>query len=350
MISPKFDCPPPPPPPRDIVLYFNCSPLPGEDRKFQGPDDFLNHCAQLISYGAGNFMPASAASGSRWKLANHLWFAYVHAAAWWIKTIQWRQQNWKKVIQQSAVHIRSNNVEQVSMLTFFQSYGILKTVCFNFYWFILPPSSLWPMGIKRTVDAVSPSSIVKIAKPFGHSYGYAHIYISLYFYYEWIYLCWCHFHVQHPISKDFPRSCPSTGLFQWWWWFLGPLDGLFLAGTRLLWSPNSIHCQHLGAHSANQCIDHESLGLLELLDVPLRLHPTWHQPSSGEGCLVRIWWFFNPRTAYWAFWIRSDLSKVRVRNEMFGHKRKPDYWQNLETCRGPNHFYEGRNGSSSLYL
>ena len=113
---------------------------------------------------------------------------------------------------------------------FFQSYGILKTVRFNFYWFILPPSSLWPMGIKRTVDAVSPSSIVKIAKPFGHSYGYAHIYISLYFYYEWIYLCWCHFHVQHPISKDFPRSCPSTGLFQWWWWFLGPLDGLFLPG------------------------------------------------------------------------------------------------------------------------
>ena len=233
---------------------------------------------------------------------------------------------------------------------FFQSYGILKTVCFNFYWFILPPSSLWPMGIKRTVDAVSPSSIVKIAKPFGHSYGYAHIYIYFIIFLLWVNLFML---VSFSCATSYIQGLPKKLSLHWSlpmmmmifgtpWWIISP-------GTRLLWSPNSIHCQHLGAHSANQCIDHESLGLLELLDVPLRLHPTWHQPSSGEGCLVRIWWFFNPRTAYWAFWIRSDL-QVRVRNEMFGHKRKPDYWQNLETCRGPNHFYEGRNGSSSLYL
>ena len=206
------------------------------------------------------------------------------------------------------------------------------------------------MGIKRTVDAVSPSSIVKIAKPFGHSYGYAHIYIYFIIFLLWVNLFML---VSFSCATSYIQGLPKKLSLHWSlpmmmmifgtpWWIISP-------GTRLLWSPNSIHCQHLGAHSANQCIDHESLGLLELLDVPLRLHPTWHQPSSGEGCLVRIWWFFNPRTAYWAFWIRSDL-QVRVRNEMFGHKRKPDYWQNLETCRGPNHFYEGRNGSSSLYL
>lgn len=99
-------------------------------------------------------MPASAASGSRWKLANHLWFAYVHAAAWWIKTIQWRQQNWKKVIQQSAVHIRSNNVEQVSMLTFFNHMASWKPyvlISIDLFFHLLPfgpwgSSGLWMLS------------------------------------------------------------------------------------------------------------------------------------------------------------------------------------------------------------
>ena len=294
-------------------------------------------------------MPASAASGSRWKLANHLWFAYVHAAAWWIKTIQWRQQNWKKVIQQSAVHIRSNNVEQVSMLTFFNHMASWKPyvlISIDLFFHLLPfgpwgSSGLWMLSAHLALWRLQSHLATVMVM---------HIYIYIIIFLLWVNLFML---VSFSCATSYIQGLPKKLSLHWSlpmmmmifgtpWWIISP-------GTRLLWSPNSIHCQHLGAHSANQCIDHESLGLLELLDVPLRLHPTWHQPSSGEGCLVRIWWFFNPRTAYWAFWIRSDL-EVRVRNEMFGHKRKPDYWQNLETCRGPNHFYEGRNGSSSLYL
>ena len=105
------------PPPRYCII-FQLQPIARWGSQVPGPRRLLESLCPAHQLRSRELMPASAASGSRWKLANHLWFAYVHAAAWWIKTIQWRQQNWKKVIQQSAVHIRSNNVEQVSMLTF----------------------------------------------------------------------------------------------------------------------------------------------------------------------------------------------------------------------------------------
>ena len=346
MISPKFDCPP-----CDIVLYFNCSPLPGEDRKLQGPDDFLNHCAQLISYGAGNScQPVQLVDqgGSLPITYDSLMFMQLHDGS---KPFSDANKTGKRWFSNQPCTSGPKMLNKYLCSLFFNHMASWKPyvlISIDLFFHLLPfgpwgSSGLWMLSAHLALWRLQSHLATVMVM---------HIYIYIYII---IFLLWVNLFmlVSFSCATSYIQGLPKKLSLHWSlpmmmmifgtpWWIISP-------GTRLLWSPNSIHCQHLGAHSANQCIDHESLGLLELLDVPLRLHPTWHQPSSGEGCLVRIWWFFNPRTAYWAFWIRSDL-QVRVRNEMFGHKRKPDYWQNLETCRGPNHFYEGRNGSSSLYL
>ena len=226
MISPKFDCPP-----RDIVLYFNCSPLPGEDRKFQGPDDFLNHCAQLISYGAGNScQPVQLVDqgGSLPITYDSLMFMQLHDGS---KPFSDANKTGKRWFSNQPCTSGPKMLNKYLCSLFFNHMASWKPyvlISIDLFFHLLPfgpwgSSGLWMLSAHLALWRLQSHLATVMVM---HIY----IYISLYFYYEWIYLCWCHFHVQHPISMDFPRSCPSTGLFQWWWWFLGPLDGLFLPG------------------------------------------------------------------------------------------------------------------------
>ena len=105
-------------------------------------------------------------------------------------------------------------------------YGILKILMF---WFLLIYSStFFPSAHGEQADC-------GCCQPIHHCESCKAIWPQLclgkymYIVDELMQVCSCYFHLQHPISKDFPTSCPSTGLIQWWW-FLGSLDGLFLPG------------------------------------------------------------------------------------------------------------------------